>query len=62
MWEYEGPTDRTRLRGAYTRAEEETLTATFLKALFGGEPTLTIPESVLPLWSHLAAVPSPFRR
>ena len=50
MWEYEGPSDRTRLRGAYSRAEEETLTATFLKALFGGEPTLTFPDSVLPLW------------
>jgi hypothetical protein len=50
MWEYEGPSDRTRLRGAYSREEEEALTATFLKALFGGEPTLTFPDSVLPLW------------
>ena len=49
MWAYEGPSDRTRLRGAYARAEEEALTAVFLKALFGGEPTLTFPDSVLPL-------------
>lgn len=49
MWEYEGPTDRTRLCGARPWEEDDQLTTVFLKVHFGGEPMLTFPASVLPL-------------
>ena len=49
MWEYEGESDRTRLRGAYPQQEEIELTKLFLKILFGGELSLTFPAGILPL-------------
>ena len=45
--------DRTRLRGAYPRQEDEELTKLFFKALFGGEPSLSFPADILPLHMDL---------
>ena len=49
MWAYEGESDRTRLRGAYSQQEEIELTKMFLQILFGGESSLTFPAGILPL-------------
>ena len=48
MWAYQGPQDRTRLRGAFSPEEDENLVKAFHRILFASDPS-PISCSVIPL-------------